>query len=288
MMFASVLRRRPGRALATLSWLALAACGGGSEDAAPAVQAAPATSKAAAPAGDSQAGALAALTVTSSVPGDGGNNQPRTRQPSFTFSSLLNAASVNGGNFSLRAGEATVPAAIRVIDRVARLEPAAKLLPQTQFTVRAMPGILDTFGQTLAEPVQRSFVTVDATWKEPGTLPFAFGDTGTRPLVAVDARGNALVVWNVGPLDSQDAPGLMAHVYDAARNTWSLPTVLMPPGGHHSPIIRDPQLAMDAAGNAVLAFEYQEAGDTSIWASRYSADLRGWESPQRVSVVNGS
>lgn len=279
------LRGPAGRIFGALSLLALAACGGG-DDSASAATSTRAAAKSGAAASTTTAGALdplAALTVTSSVPGDGGNNQPRTRQPSFTFSSLLNAASVNGGNFSLRAGEATVPAAIRVIDRVARLEPAAKLLPQTQFTVRAMPGILDTFGQTLAEPVQRSFVTVDATWKEPGTLPFAFGDTGTRPLVAVDARGNALVVWNVGPLDSQDAPGLMAHVYDAARNTWSLPTVLMPPGGHHSPIIRDPQLAMDAAGNAVLAFQYQLAGENTIWASRYNAAQRAWETPQLVS-----
>ncbi len=287
MMFARTLRSRCGRALAASSWLTLAACGVGTEDTMPAVEAAPGAAKAAAPA-DGSASAPAALTVTSSVPGDGGNNQPRTRQPSFTFSSLLNAASLNGGNFSLRAGGATVPAAIRVIDRVARLEPEAKLLPQTQFTVRATPGILDTFGQTLAEPVQRGFVTADAIWKDATTLPFANSDTGTRPLVAVDARGNAVVVWNLGPQDTQDGPALFAHVYDAASGTWGLPRLMMPPRTYHSPAIHEPQLAMDAAGHAVLAFEYQEAGKTSIWASRYSADLRGWESPQQISVQNGS
>ncbi len=268
------------RFVAAASLLALGGCGGGSTDDDP--DRAGETADAGRDAkSDPALAPEAALAVVSSVPGDGGNNQPRTRQPSFTFSSLLNAASVNGGNFSLRAGEATVPAAIRVIDRVARLEPEAKLLPQTQFTVRAAPGILDTFGQTLAEPVQRGFVTADASWRDLLIIPGAPGQLSSSSCITIDARGDTWAAWSE-PWGSFAIVKLQR--FNAAGGYWEPPLLLSPAG-----FFGQVQLAFDGAGNGVLAWvQPRDMGNwhspTEVWASRYIASAGLWELPRKLSA----
>lgn len=214
----------------------------------------------------------APLTVTGSVPGDGGNTQPRNRQPSFTFSSMLNAASVNDGNFALRAGALPVPSAIRVIDRVARLEPEAKLLPQTVYAVRAAPGIQDMLGQTLAEPVQRTFVTADAAWKETLQVPFTGLMTGPRVSVALDPKGNGWAAWS-------SAGVVYVNRFDVASGAWSPPQAI---AGNARLRIDEPQLAADAAGNAVLVWA-QGSTRLALYGSRYSAATGSWETPRLIS-----
>ncbi len=257
---------------ALLSLAALAACGGGSAPAPARDEAATAASvQARAQAAGNGVGTAAALAVTGSVPGDGGNTQPRNRQPSFTFSSVLNAASVNAGNFFLSAGALPEPSAIRVIDRVARLEPAARLLPQTTYTVRATPGIQDTLGQTLAEPVQRSFVTADASWKETLQLPFTGLQTGPDISVAMDPKGNAWGAWTT-------EGSIFVNRYDVNTAAWNTSVI----GGNSAFTIDGPQLAADAAGNAVVVWA-QRYRTYAVYASRYTAATGTWEAPRLVS-----
>ena len=81
---------------------------------------------------------------------------PRTRQPSFTFSGLLNAASVNPGNFFLRAGDLPTPAFTRVVDRVAQLQPEilAQLAawPQTKAEYAGDELVVRMLADRIAEP----------------------------------------------------------------------------------------------------------------------------------------
>lgn len=264
------------RIVPLLSLFALAACGGGSGPTSPSAGADTAVAVRAsksAGTGDT-ATAAAALTVTSSLPGDGGNNQPRSRQPSFTFSSLLNAASVNGGNFALNAGALPVPAMIRVIDRVARLEPESKLLPQTTYTVRAAPGILDTLGQTLAEPVQRSFVTADAGWKETLQLPFTGLMTGVQVSVALDPKGNGWGAWSAAGV-------VYVNRFDVGTGVWSPPQAI---SGNPHLQINEPQLAADGAGNAVLVWAQGNQQRLALYASRFTAATGSWEMPRLIST----
>lgn len=269
----SIIHRTLRRGSALLSLAAVAACGGGSTPA-PARDEADTTPRSAhaqAQGAGQGAAPAAALTVTSSVPGDGGNTQPRNRQPSFTFSSVLNAASVNAGNFALAAGALPEPSAIRVVDRVARLEPAARLLPQTTYTVRATPGIQDTFGQTLAEPVQRSFVTADASWKETLQLPFTGVPTGPEIAVAMDPKGNAWGAWTT-------EGSIFVNRYDVNTGAWNTSVI----GGNSAFTIDGPQLAADGAGNAVVVWA-QRYRYHAVYASRYTAATGTWETPRLVS-----
>jgi len=279
------MRCRPRAGIAAVSFSLLAACGGGAGESPPTTeQLSRQFASHAAP-----AAALAPLTVTGSVPGDGGNNAARTLQPAFTFSALLNAASLNADNFKLRAasaGDLPTPASIQVIDRVARLQPEARLLPQTQYTVRAEPGIQDQTGQTLAEPVQRSFTTADASWKNLLPMPGPSVITGARPAVAIDGKGNAWAAWSSEVVGNDK---LYVNHFDAARGTWSEPLWL---GGGRLCEIGEPQLAVDGPGNAVLVWRMRcgsgGSGFHKIMTTRYSALTGTWGDTHVVSHDEGS
>jgi Bacterial Ig-like domain len=227
------------------------------------------------------AAVAAPLTVTGSIPGDGGNNVARTIQPAFAFSAPLNAASVTVSNFQVRItpeGFSSVGSARQVEGRLARLVPVAKLLPQTQFTVRARPGIMGIGGERLESLVQRSFTTSDASWKDSLPLPGAEGLTGTEPALVMDAQGGALAAWDA---EGTGRGTLYVSRYDPASQTWGAPLMLFDRAGS----LGQQKIAMDYVGNAVLVWSYAPpSGYSGIWVTRYSPITGVWEAPKLLSI----
>lgn len=97
-----------------------------------------------------------------------------------------------------------------------------------------------------------------------------------KPHIAFDRGGNALAVW------SQPAPGgvevVMASHYVSGTG-WGEP---VPLGENNKDDKSDPQLAMDAEGNAIVVW-LQERIVKGIWVNHYKSG-KGWEGPKRLKM----
>lgn len=272
-------RFQPRAGIAAITFSLLCACGGSGETPPPAADTSRQTASQSSPGLP-----LAPLTVTGSVPGDSGNNASRDLQPAFIFSSLLRAASLSPDNFALFGADGpATPASIEVIDRVARLRPTARLLPQTRYTVRAEPGIQDQSGQSLVEPVQRSFTTADASWQALAPVPDGGFIARSQPAVAIDAKGNAWVAWAAG------WPGntsLYVSRFDALQGSWGQPMWM---AGGKLCDVDEPQVAVDGSGNVVLVWRMRlSSKPNQVWVKRRSALTGTWDNGRILSNDEGS
>lgn len=101
------------------------------------------------------------------------------------------------------------------------------------------------------------------------------------PSVAASADGSAVAAWR-----QSDADGITYNLW-ASRFT--------PAGGWEAPVlleadpdpVGDPQVAMDAAGNAVVAWSQTVGGATAIWARHYAAGA-GWAPTVRLEPLSGT
>ncbi len=96
------------------------------------------------------------------------------------------------------------------------------------------------------------------------------------PQLAVDAQGNALIVWSHRPGTSGDW-SLSARAYDVDNDRWSDPELLVDGLAQ-----ADTRLAADPEGNAVLL--WKQAG-VSLWAKRHLSGF-GWGSAQRLNQAD--
>ncbi|MCC6993220.1 MAG: Ig-like domain-containing protein [Deltaproteobacteria bacterium] len=97
--------------------------------------------------------------------------------------------------------------------------------------------------------------------------------------VAVDATGRAVAIWHhrVGT-----SHGLRAASMDAT-GTWAAAVDVVAPGPGG---INFPKLAMNYAGDAVLAWQQGDAGVLSGWRARYSPST-GWSAPATFEQSTG-
>ncbi len=110
---------------------------------------------------------------------------------------------------------------------------------------------------------------------EPGTgwdgaKSLAAADGGALPCVAVDAEGNAVVVWVVNK-------GVWASRYEPGVG-WS-PAKEVSTGATG---VGRPQVAVDGSGNAVVVWQQEEGEDWYVWANRYEADAGRWGTAERI------
>lgn len=132
-------------------------------------------------------------------------------------------------------------------------------------------------------------------WSEATPLDASALDA-TNPQVAMDAAGNAFVVWlqdNDGTDPWNDTFDIRARRYDAAADAWEPIVLVQDSNTRVSGTAVDltyyavdmPALAVDPAGNAILAWSEEINGDFVIRASRYdrTAAQPGWSAPEPVS-----
>ena len=129
------------------------------------------------------------------------------------------------------------------------------------------------------------FDASQGAWGAAAPIQTVSGETGQAPQVVMDAAGNGTVVWQ-----QYTGNGVSMAVYaarfDAATSTWK-PAVQLDPGNGAS----NPQVAIDAAGNAVAVWE--QGGSTGlprIAAARWSQSAGAWGAAQLVqtSTLRGS
>jgi hypothetical protein len=131
-----------------------------------------------------------------------------------------------------------------------------------------------TYGASNEENlIQASFRPAGGTWQTPVALSQA-GQKAYIPQVAMDAQGDAVVVWE---LDGGDC--------------WSIQESSMPAGGHWQAPVElseagedayGPQLAMDTQGDSVAVWELDSGGLASVQSSMKPA-AGGWLAPVGIS-----
>lgn len=104
------------------------------------------------------------------------------------------------------------------------------------------------------------------------------------PEVAVDSRGDAIVVWQQLPdLDGGDFR-IYARRYDAGSGTWGSVERLEDDGGGAA---IDPLLAGDPAGNVVVVWHREQGRGYEARINRYDAATQQWATPQTLGPELG-
>ncbi|MBL0212145.1 MAG: hypothetical protein IPQ13_14720 [Holophagaceae bacterium] len=116
------------------------------------------------------------------------------------------------------------------------------------------------------------------TWGTAGLIETNNAGSATSPQIAMDASGNALTVWSQ---------------YDGARNNiwanrytpgtgWGTPALLESDNAGYAD---EPQISMNAGGNALAVWSQHDGTRTNIWANRYSAGT-GWGTAALIETDN--
>lgn len=116
-------------------------------------------------------------------------------------------------------------------------------------------------------------------WSAPTTLdPLAVGGSAT-PLIRMDDAGNAIVISRHVGLGT--VVSIEALRFDKATEAWSAAAALET---NDIDTATDPDLDVDAAGNAVVVWTQASLGLASIWSSRFDAATKTWHGPALVEI----
>jgi hypothetical protein len=121
-----------------------------------------------------------------------------------------------------------------------------------------------------------------STWGAPVTLTkteTGLGEPGNQE-VAIDGQGDAVAIW--GRMHGPAAETIETSQDHALGAGWSAPMAVSGPGK----LEEAPQVAVNAAGNAMIAWEREEPGGSQfVEASSGSATHVAWQPAQPVSAV---
>jgi hypothetical protein len=104
--------------------------------------------------------------------------------------------------------------------------------------------------------------------------------------VAMDSQGNAIAVWATAVTEqSSDVIEIFEYYIWSNRFSptagWANPERV----DEHEDNASNPQIAMDARGNAVAVWEHIAGRSTHIWSNRFIPSS-GWETPVRIDGVD--
>lgn len=135
------------------------------------------------------------LTLQKITPAAGATDVDRTAPLSMVFSAALDAAKVIPANVTLTSAAGDQPITLTVSGTELTATPTRQLLPATTYTLKASTNVQGIHGEQLAAAAVGSFTTQDGQWRTPVFAETNDAATATVPQIAVDANGNALVVW---------------------------------------------------------------------------------------------
>jgi hypothetical protein len=105
------------------------------------------------------------------------------------------------------------------------------------------------------------------------------GDSGVgKPQVAMIANGSAFAVWvqHDGAYNS-----IYANRYDAVAGSWGTAEIIDP---RDDIIGNEPQVAVDAEGNAIAVWMQSDGTNWSIYANRYDTQSGAWEGAEIIDA----
>ena len=90
------------------------------------------------------------------------------------------------------------------------------------------------------------------------------------PQIAIDASGNALAVWTQSDGTRNN---IWANRFSAATSNWGTATLIETDNGGGA---FDPQIAVDASGNALAVWQQYDGARDNIYANRFTAATNSW------------
>ena len=120
-------------------------------------------------------------------------------------------------------------------------------------------------------------------WGVPAELEVVDGGNGPKPRVGLDSQGNAIVVWSTNLLKF-DEPGpsrVWANRYEVGVGWRGERALDLGAGGAW-----DPQVGMDARGNAIVVWQQRHGPRFNIWSNSYAAST-GWGNATLVGRGSG-
>ena len=218
--------------------------------------------------------------VSSTLPADLAVDADRLGNVTATFDEGLNAATVDGTNFTVVDADGAAVSGTVSFDaatNVATFTPDNAWNMIALYTATLSTAITDTAGNALANAVTWSFTITDGTMRTAAAVDQGAADSFI-PELAVDASGNVISVWirdsGIGP------PDIWTNRYSAATGTWGTSQALETDVG----FAFNPVLAMDAAGNAIAVWDQDDSmAVAKIWARRYDATNDTWGTAVMIS-----
>ena len=223
---------------------------------------------------------------------------------SAEFSEAVAANSLNG-NFTLSSmgGELLGTPSISLSNsKIAEFMPDSGRLPLlTQISVSLSTGItdlsgnpLDTAQASVNTPYTWNFFTADGSWDAAFTTISDIRPWANTSAVAFDGKGHGLAVWarNTGSATTPGDNEIVARHYlpesgwengEEFVNCYTVDSSVTPPGCLALRSGINPQLAVDAAGNAIVVWE----SSGHVYANRYMAGS-GWGLPINLNALGNS
>jgi hypothetical protein len=129
--------------------------------------------------------------------------------------------------------------------------------------------------------VESAYRPEGGAWEAP-TLVSQPGEEGGNPQVALDAKGDALVVWR----GSEEGEEFVRASYRPQGGSWSVPFNVSTPGEHVASL-RD---AVDPEGNAIVAWsgDMGKVGEYGIAHAAFKPVGGSWEAPVELSGDGGN
>src|SRR3970040_2104732 len=115
-------------------------------------------------------------------------------------------------------------------------------------------------------------------WGTPVYVETDDAGNAAYPQVDADAAGNAVAVWHQS---DGTRTNIWANRYAVGAGWGTAERIETDNAGSAS----DPQVAVDAAGNAVAVWHQSDGTRTNIWANRYAVGA-GWGPAQLVETLD--
>lgn len=130
-------------------------------------------------------------------------------------------------------------------------------------------------GEGVNHIIQTASMNADGIWSEPFDLT-SHGESAISPQIAVDEKGNQIVVW-------QWFNGANTIIQAAMLNSececWYVPYNLSEPGQDAS----DPQVVIDAEGRIAAIWKRSDGANYIIQAATSNFDTHTWSAPVSIS-----
>ena len=149
-----------------------------------------------------------------------------------------------------------------------RIEFRSLIEERLTWPVRAVPlGGGGHKGHFLPDNVRAArYRTNTGTWGIPQTIQ-AVNDDASDPQLAVDSRGNVIVLWSQNKSDGTSSGVIWSNRYRAHAGAWGRARIVQSQNG----IARTPQVAITPIANTATAVWSQasDSGTYAIWAGSY-------------------
>lgn len=197
-----------------------------------------------------------------------------------TFDEDMFANTINASSFLLRGNDGDIDATVsfNATTNIATLNPNTTLGLLKTYTSRLTTDITDLSGNPLALTTT-TFTTRDGSWNGSAyLLDGASGGDSTNPQIAIAPNGDAVVVYE--KLDGTESNIYASHY--SVIGGWSSREIL---DANTDNDAFDPQVEIDADGNALAVWSESVNGITKIHASRYTVNV-GWGAAELIDNGN--